>query len=78
MTAVLALIARYWRAGLAIAAAVAVGVLRAMWHRDGRQEAEREAITDANERMAKGREAVREGREHGDPADRLRRNDGAW
>ncbi|WP_444452618.1 hypothetical protein ACTTAI_16575 [Rhodobacter capsulatus] len=51
---------------------------RAEGKRMGKREAERDAIEDKNERVARGREAVRDGRGAGDPADRLRRNDGRW
>jgi hypothetical protein len=46
--------------------------------RAGKREAERDAIKDKNKRVERGREAVRDGRGYGDPADRLRRNDGRW
>jgi hypothetical protein len=39
---------------------------------------EEEAMRDASVRMARGRAAVVEGRDAGDPAERLRRNDGLW
>ncbi len=42
---------------------------------EGRTEAQTEAMKDANERVQKGRDAVRDGRGD-DPAERLRRNDG--
>jgi hypothetical protein len=46
--------------------------------RAGKREAERDAIEDKNKRVERGRDAVRNGRGAGDPADRLRRNDGRW
>ena len=46
--------------------------------RAGKRQAERDAIEDKSERVERGREAVRDGRDAGDPADRLRRNDGRW
>jgi len=46
--------------------------------RKGKQEAERDATEDKSERVERGRDAVRGGRGAGDPADRLRRNDGNW
>jgi uncharacterized membrane-anchored protein YhcB (DUF1043 family) len=46
--------------------------------REGKREAERDATEDRNERIERGRDAVRTGRGIGDPADRLRRNDGRW
>lgn len=44
----------------------------------GKQEAEYDALEDTIERMGRGREAVRDGRNAGDPAERLRKNDGKW
>ncbi len=68
-----------------IAALGAVGgvVLGRIWgqvegKRTGKREAERDAMEDKNERVERGRAAVRDGRAAGDPADRLRRNDGRW
>lgn len=46
--------------------------------REGKREAERDAIEDKNNRVERGRDAVRDGRSAGDPADRMRRNDGRW
>ena len=46
--------------------------------RVGKREAERDAMEDKNKRVERGRDAVRNGRGAGDPADRLRRNDGRW
>ncbi len=59
-------------------------VLGRLWgrfegRRAGKREAERDALEDIHERMERGRAAVAEGRAGGDdPAERLRRNDGAW
>ena len=68
-----------------IAALGAVGgvVLGRIWgqvegKRTGKREAERDAMEDKSKRVERGREAVRDGRGVGDPADRLRRNDGRW
>jgi uncharacterized membrane-anchored protein YhcB (DUF1043 family) len=68
-----------------VAALGAVGgiVLGRVWgraegERVGKREAERDAMEDRNERVDRGRAAVRNGRGAGDPADRLRRNDGRW
>jgi uncharacterized membrane-anchored protein YhcB (DUF1043 family) len=68
-----------------VAALGAVGgvVLGRVWgrvegKRTGEWEAERDAIEDKSERVERGRDAVRDGRGAGDPADRLRRNDGPW
>ncbi|UXU75556.1 MULTISPECIES: hypothetical protein [unclassified Paracoccus (in: a-proteobacteria)] len=46
--------------------------------RAGKREAERDAIEDKNDRVERGRDALRDGRNAGDPAERLRRNDGLW
>lgn len=68
-----------------IAALGAVGgvVLGRIWgqvggKRTGKREAERDAMEDKSKRVERGRDAVRDGRGVGDPADRLRRNDGRW
>lgn len=68
-----------------VAAFGAVGgaVLGRFWgrvegKREGKREAERDAMEDKNSRVERGRDAVRDGRGAGDPADRLRRNDGRW
>ena len=68
-----------------IAALGAVGgvVLGRIWgqvegKRTGKREAERDAMEDKSKRVERGREAVRDGRGVGDPADRLRRSDGRW
>jgi hypothetical protein len=46
--------------------------------REGKREAERDAMEDKSKRVERGRDAIRDGRGSGDPADRLRRNDGRW
>lgn len=51
---------------------------RAEEERVGKREAERDAMEDESKRVESGRDAVRDGRGTGDPADRLRRNDGRW
>ena len=51
---------------------------RAEGKRVGKREAERDAMEDRTKRVERGRDAVRDGRGAGDPADRLRRNDGRW
>ena len=68
-----------------IAALGAVGgvVLGRIWgqvegKRTGKWEAKRDAMEDKSKRLERGRDAVRDGRGAGDPADRLRRNDGRW
>ena len=68
-----------------VAALGAVGgvVLARVWgrvegKRAGKREAERDAMEDKNKRVKRGRDAVRDGRGAGDPAERLRRNDGRW
>ena len=68
-----------------VAALGAVGgvVLGRVWgrvegERAGKREAERDAMEDKSKRVKRGRDAVRDGRGSGDPAERLRRNDGRW
>ena len=51
---------------------------RAEGERTGKREAERDAMEETIEKVERGRDAVRDGRGAGDPADRLRRNDGRW
>jgi len=46
--------------------------------RTGREEAWRDARSDQTDRMEAGRKAVRDGRDAGAPADRLRDNDNIW
>ena len=45
--------------------------------REGRKEAERDAYEETLGKLEAGRKAVGDGRDL-DPAERLRRNDGAW
>ncbi|HBG98794.1 MAG: hypothetical protein JKP98_18775 [Rhodobacteraceae bacterium] len=68
-----------------VAALGSVGgvVLGRLWgrvegKRAGKREAERDAMEDKSKRIERGRDAVRDGRVTGDPAERLRRNDGRW
>jgi len=67
-------------AALGAVGGVALGRIwgRAEGERTGKQEAERDAMEDKSKRVERGRDAVRDGRGAGDPADRLRRNDGNW
>ena len=51
---------------------------RAEGKRTGREEAYQDARRDQKGRMDAGRKAVRDGRNAGAPADRLRDNDNAW
>ena len=51
---------------------------RAEGKRTGRKEAHLDAQRDQTDRMDAGRKAVRDGRDAGAPADRLRDNDNAW
>ncbi len=46
--------------------------------RQGKREAERDAMEETIGKVERGRDAVRDGRNAGDPAERLRRNDGRW
>jgi hypothetical protein len=68
-----------------VAALGAVGgiVLGRVWgrvegKRAGKREAEHDAWEDTIGKVERGRDAVRDGRDAGDPAQRLRNNDGAW
>lgn len=61
-------------AAVVLATLAAIGLARAKWRSEGRTEAERRMRDDAHDRVEKGRDAVRDG----DPADRLRKNDGQW
>ena len=68
-----------------VAAFGAVGgvVLGRVWGRvegehAGERVAERDAMEETIEKVERGRDAVSDGRGAGDPADRLRRNDGRW
>ena len=68
-----------------IAALGAVGgvVLGRVWgrvegKRAGKREAERDAMEETIGRAERGRDAVRDGRGNGDPAQRLHNNDDAW
>lgn len=67
-------------AALGAAAGLILGRLwgRAEGERMGRLRAERDALEDRSARVERGRDAVRDGRGAGDPAERLRRNDGLW
>ena len=68
-----------------VAALGAVGgvVLGRIWgqvegKRTDKREAERDAMEETIEKVERGRDAVSDGRGAGDPAERLRRNDGRW
>ena len=67
-------------AALGAVGGVALGRLwgRVEGERTGKREAEHDATEDKNNRVERGRDAVRDGRGAGDPADRLRRIDGRW
>ena len=69
--------------GIGALAALGGIVLGRIWgrlegKRAGKREAERDAIEDRNKRVERGRDAVRDGRNVGNPAERLRKNDGRW
>jgi len=68
-----------------VAALGAVGgvVLGRVWgqvegQRAGKREAERDALEETIGKVERGRHALRDSRGAGDPAQRLRRNDGDW
>jgi hypothetical protein len=65
---------------LAAVGGVVLGRLlgRAEGKHTGREEAYRDAQRDQTDRMDAGRKAVRDGRDAGAPADRMRDNDNAW
>lgn len=68
---------------VAVLAAAGGAILGRLWGRaeggrEGKREAERDAMEDAIGKVERGRAAVRDGRGAGDPAERLRRNDGRW
>ena len=60
-----------------LATLTAIGLHREHWRRRGKAEAENDARDDADKRVDEGRRALRRGR-GGDPAQRLRDNDGRW
>lgn len=63
----------------AVLAAVAAAVAAYLRGRGKGKEIERARQRDETfEGIERGRDAVRNGRDSGDPADRLRRNDGKW
>jgi len=68
---------------IGILGAVGGVVLGRVWGRvegarTGKREAERDAMEDKNKRIERGRDALRDGRGAGDPAERLRHNDRRW
>jgi uncharacterized membrane-anchored protein YhcB (DUF1043 family) len=67
-------------AALGAVGGIALGRLwgRVEGKRQGKREVERDALEDRVGRIDRGRDALRDGRDAGDPAQRLRRNDGAW
>ena len=65
-----------WIGAALMAVAAFVGVY-AVGRREGAQNAEKEGLEDAAERVQKGRDALRDNR-GGDAAERLRKNDGEW
>jgi hypothetical protein len=66
-----------WLAALGAALAV---VLAAYFHgrRSGAADQMVQDAEETAERVERGREALRDGRDAGDPDERLRRNDGRW
>ena len=67
-------------AALGAVGGVALGRIwgRVEGRRAGKREAERDALEQTIGKVERGRDAVRDGRDAGDPAQRLRRNDGRW
>lgn len=67
--------------GIAALVASVIGALffnRRKGRKEGREQAQMEALKDAQERTERGREAVVRGRSAGTPDQRLRDNDGKW
>ena len=65
------------RVGIAFAAILGVLWYGRTKHSQGRDDAQQEAREDAQKRVEKGREAVRDSRDD-DPDEQLRKNDGRW
>jgi len=63
--------------GAILMSVLAVLTLGKIKKREGREEAENDALRDASERVESGRDAVRAGRNKS-PDERLRENDGSW
>ena len=66
---------------LGIAASAIIGVVVAFMtgRSKGKKDEQNKAMRQTQERVEKGRDAVRDGRASGDsPAERLRGNDGQW
>lgn len=66
--------------GILVGLVAALGAVIAAYMKgrsSGKKEAQGDALKDTAERLQKGRDAVRDGRD-GDPADRLRDNDAKW
>ena len=64
--------------GMVLGAAIGRWWGRTEGRREGKQEAIGDALRDKDSRLDRGREALRDGRGAGDPAERLRKNDGRW
>jgi hypothetical protein len=72
---------KYYLVALGALAAAVVSALfltRRNGRKEGREQAQMEALKDAQERTERGREAVVRGRSAGTPDQRLRDNDGKW
>jgi len=63
--------------GGVLASIVAAGAALLVGRRQGAKNERNKGLRDAQERMQAGRDALRDGR-GGNPADRLRKNDGKW
>ena len=64
-------------------AGVVAALVWGMWQRsrgrrDGAAQERAKGVQDAADRVERGRDALRDGRDSGSPADRLRGNDGRW
>jgi hypothetical protein len=70
--------AAQWLTALVAGLALLAGFF-AKAKRDARKDIEHDQLQDSVERQERGEKAVRDGRASGDsPADRVRKNDGAW
>jgi hypothetical protein len=66
-----------WAVGI-LAAVLAVLGVYAAGHRDGGANQRASDAQDTTDRLEQGRDAVRDGRASGSPADRLRENGRRW
>ena len=65
-------------AGVALTLAIFIATFGQAKRREGKKEMANDILKDKDARIEAGRDALREGRGGGTPADRLRANDGKW